>query len=442
MSEWKSTWTAFDDSVSRVGGQGRVIRVRRNADGVIGALKELHLENQNVRERRARLAREVTALETISGAGVPKVLDHNMAAVQDKSIPLYYVAEWIPGETLSQYVNGRPRPLAQALEITRNLAEIVKRCHEAGVSHRDIKPDNIIIDSPTGQIFLVDFGTAWLDEGESGQNDFNTEWGQELGNRFLRIPDLSAGRDRSDMRIDLVFVVGILFYLITGRAPRVLTDERLKPPHISLSEYIPNYIVSSQDWSSLRRLFDVGFQPSIDFRFQSASEILQRIDQILSPPDINAVGVDPQAEIAALKELLQTRINETIRQIESALQDHSMTLIMYLRAQADLAGLENERSAFPQVETGRSIRVFFRLGQQYPVPVSARLNHQLTFTGEANTYVEASFQIDTDSTVTYYRSHASDTDSIREVILKKAPEIFGLMVRRIREATEEKLIEG
>lgn len=284
MNEWESKWTSCDDSVSRAGGQGKVDRVCRNSDGVIGALKELHLENQNISERRARLAREVTALEAIHCVGVPKVLDHNMAAVQDKSIPLYYVAEWIPGNTLSKYVNGRPRPLAEALEITRNLAEVVKCCHEAGVGHRDIKPDNIIIDSSTGRIFLVDFGTAWLDEGESGQNDFNTEWGQELGNRFLRIPDLSAGRDRRDLRIDLVFIVGILFYLVTGRAPRVLANERLKPPHISLSEYIPDFIVSSQDWSSLKRLFDVGFQPSIDYRFQSASEIIQRIDQILTPP--------------------------------------------------------------------------------------------------------------------------------------------------------------
>lgn len=160
----------------------------------------------------------------------------------------------------------------------------------------------------------------------------------------------------------------------------------------------------------------------------------------LPPLDISAAVIDPQIEIAALKELLQTRIDETIRQIEAALQDHSMTLIMYLTAQAPLAKLETEQSAFPQVETGRSIRVFFRLGQQYPVPASVRLSHQLTFTGEANTYVEASFQIDTDPTVTYYHGHASDTDSVREVILKKAPEIFALMVRRISETTDEKLV--
>jgi len=439
MAVWESKWTVLDDSSVRAGGQGKVVRVRRNSDGVLGALKELHLESQSVSERRARFAGEVIILKAIGGEGVPQVLDHNMDLVRDKSVPLYFVAEWVASEALSQYVSGQPQTVVEALEITKELARIVERCHKAGVGHRDIKPDNILHDSSTSHLFLVDFGTAWFASSEDDQDSFKTEWGQELGNRFLRIPDLAAGRDRRDFRIDLVFVVGVLFYLLTGRAPRVLADERVRPPHESLTSIIPASLVSSPNWSSIKRFFDVGFQPSIDHRFQSATEIIQRIDEILTPPASEDPRLDPQSEVAALRELLRTRVSRTIRRIEEALQHNSMMLVRYLNVQSDAAGLENERSAYPQVDTGRSIRVMTRVGQQYPIKVSARLEHLLTFSGAANTYVEAAYKIDSDPLTIYYHGHAADTDCVRDEMLKKAPELFALMVRHIREATEQQL---
>jgi serine/threonine-protein kinase len=167
-------------------------------------------------------------------------------------------------------VRGWPTTkVVEALNISRELARIVERCHEAGVGHRDIKPDNIIIDPSTSHLILVDFGTAWYAAGEDGPDAFRTDWGQELGNWFLRIPDLAAGRDRRDLRKDLVFIVGVLFYLLTGRTPRVLADERTRPPHESLAESVPDSLTSSSEWKFIKRFFEVGFQASIDHRFGS-----------------------------------------------------------------------------------------------------------------------------------------------------------------------------
>lgn len=440
MATWEAKWSVLEDQSPRAGGQGKVMRVRRKADGVVGALKVLHPEHQGVSERRARFASEVVALEAIGGSGVPQVLDHNMDLVRDKSSPLYFVAEWVAGDTLSKFVDGRPQKVVEALSITRELAKIVERCHEAGVGHRDIKPDNIIINPSTGRLTLVDFGIAWYASDEDEPDAFKTDWGQELGNRFLRMPDLAAGRDRRDLRIDLVFIVGVLFYLLTGRAPRVLTDERTRPPHESLAEDIPDSLTSSPKWKSIKRFFDVGFQASRDHRFQSAAEIIQRLDEILAPPPASDdPRPDPERELEALEELLRTRISATARRIEEVLQEYSMALIRVLRAQADAADLENERSAYPQVGVGRSIRVTFRIGRQYPVRVSARLEHQLTFAGEANTYVEAAYKIDEDPFTIYYRGHASDTDRAGDEMLSKAPELFALLVRRLRDETERLL---
>jgi serine/threonine-protein kinase len=135
-------WSPVEEAETRAGGQGKVRKVRRSADGRVGALKELHPNLLRDTERRQRMAREVLALQQVQGEGIPTILDHNMDSANETGMPLYFVSEWIDGPTLHQYVGARPCSLDEALKITRDLATIVSRCHGVNVYHRDIKPDN------------------------------------------------------------------------------------------------------------------------------------------------------------------------------------------------------------------------------------------------------------------------------------------------------------
>ena len=138
------------------------------------------------------------------------------------------------------------------------------------IHHRDVKPDNIILrNGLTEAPVLVDFGMSWTKSDYDRAREFETKVGQEIGNRFLRLPEHTPGRHLHDSRSDLTLVVGLLFYTLAGEAPRSLRDLRGAMPHeVSADCFAP---LTTQDprWPRIRRIFNVGFQENIDFRFQT-----------------------------------------------------------------------------------------------------------------------------------------------------------------------------
>ena len=117
----------------------------------------------------------------------------------------YIVTDFIEGPTLRQWRENRERVEPdEAIDATRELLAILSKCHEAGLVHRDVKLDNIILaDDDPGRPVLLDFGLSFR---KGSDIDFETEHGQEVGNRFLRLAELSAGSSRKhDERSDLSF---------------------------------------------------------------------------------------------------------------------------------------------------------------------------------------------------------------------------------------------
>lgn len=280
MKDWRSTWVPDEGIKPQSGGQGTVRKVLRG-DGVAGALKVMHADSISS-ERRTRFRKEVAILQSLALIGIPRMLDHNIAE-SDQQEELWFVQEWIDGATFTRY-QDRPLPLAAALQQTHALARIVKSCHELGVLHRDIKPENLIL-AESGALTLVDFGIAWLAPERRPEKDHLTKAGQELGNRFLRLPELAAGGDKADSRTDLTFVVGMFFFMITGKAPRQLSDAHGKKPHQALDAYLPKDAMQDDYTASrLMSFFEVGFSFSIKLRFQTADDLIAMLDSISNKP--------------------------------------------------------------------------------------------------------------------------------------------------------------
>lgn len=278
---WERNWTVRDNE-PRSGGQGTVRRVESRAKaGQFGALKVLHDQHQTIRERRYRLLREVQALEYMAGKGTPYVYESNAAAYNDHRQILYAVTAFIDGPTLSKRVNQKRFDITAARTVTMRLADTLECLHRAGHKHRDLKPDNVILrndqlDDPV----LVDFGMA--SAGNEHDGEFHTQADQEVGNRFLRLPEYAADTHRDDPRSDITQLVALMFYMITGITPRVLVDSEGRKPHEREHERLTG-LRQRPEWPRLRQLFDIGFNVELDKRVPDLPTLRQYLHALTDP---------------------------------------------------------------------------------------------------------------------------------------------------------------
>src|SRR6266850_7688219 len=134
-------------------------------------------------------------------------------------IPGYLVMEFVEGPTLARKLESGPIPVAEALQIARQIAAALVAAHAHGIVHRDLKPANVKI-TPQGVVKVLDFGLAkdfpgTITEQTSGTL---TAAGTVLGTAAYMSPEQAAGKD-ADARSD-IFSFGIVLYeMLCGRRP-------------------------------------------------------------------------------------------------------------------------------------------------------------------------------------------------------------------------------
>ena len=129
----------------------RAVNSRNKKPVIIKSLKE---EVQGSL-KAARLSREWETLKSIGVEGVSKLSE----ATVNPSLPLL-VMEDFGGISLSAYIRTTTIELRQFLVIAIKVADILSRLHAKGIMHKNISPDNIIINPSTGEIRLIDFGIS------------------------------------------------------------------------------------------------------------------------------------------------------------------------------------------------------------------------------------------------------------------------------------------
>ena len=319
--QWSDNWVSIQEHLG--GGQGEARRVRRRRGGQEGFLKAIRYSQRNDPERRGRFFREAGAYDTMKSSGIPRLVESNAHMHDDSKFVPYIVTEFIEGPTLHQWRKAQSLvELDIAIRTTRELLVILTMCHGSGLVHRDVKPDNIVLaDGDPGRPVLLDFG---LNFHKAANNYLETEQGQELGNRFLRLPELSAGSSlKQDPRSDISFAAGILYFLLTSQHPSVLQDAEGRLPH-QRSEGLG--VLKCVAGSSLHRLlafFDRAFAPQIADRFLNADAMLVELGRVMEP----LTGVHSEAVLQDIIEALGTeaarrqaataaRLSEALRQIQ------------------------------------------------------------------------------------------------------------------------------
>ncbi|HEV2761774.1 MAG TPA: serine/threonine-protein kinase, partial [Pyrinomonadaceae bacterium] len=208
-------------SLIAVGGMGEVYEAEDAQLGRTVALKVLPAEVACDQQRVQRFLQEGKAASALNHPNILTIYE-----IGRDGDTCYIVTEFIEGATLRQHVTARAgMTIGGVLDIAIQAAGALARAHEAGIVHRDVKPENIMVRSD-GIVKVLDFGLAKLAERPASVADseatahtlVNTEPGTVLGTPLYMSPEQVRAQEL-DARTDIFSLGVVLYEMLGGRAP-------------------------------------------------------------------------------------------------------------------------------------------------------------------------------------------------------------------------------
>jgi serine/threonine-protein kinase len=198
----------------RRGGMGQVWCAEHLSLGTEVAVKFMSPHYLESEDLVTRFTREATTAAQIKSPHVVQILDHG---VLPEGLP-FIVMELLAGEDLARRLKRRgPLPLAEIAAIVLQVGKALSKAHQAGVLHRDIKPDNIFVHDDDGELFVkvLDFGVAKLLESSSTM----TSTGSTVGTPFYMSPEQLLSAKHVDFQCDLWSLAVVAYRAVTGQLP-------------------------------------------------------------------------------------------------------------------------------------------------------------------------------------------------------------------------------
>lgn len=195
------------------GGMGVVYRARDERLQRRVAIKVLPPELAFSSEIRQRFTREAQTAARLSHPHIVPIHD-----VGEGNGIVYFVMGLIEGESLAARIRRRGRvPAEETRRIIRETADALSAAHAVSVIHRDIKPDNILLEGTRGRVVVTDFGIAKAMSATSGAT--LTSAGMAIGTPSYMSPEQAAGEREIDGRSDLYSVGIVAYQMLSGELP-------------------------------------------------------------------------------------------------------------------------------------------------------------------------------------------------------------------------------
>lgn len=261
------------------GGMGQVFRAKHEY-GFLAAVKIIpsHLSGPQLKRR---FGREVQAMTQLKHPNLVEFYEFG----EDQGYP-YIAMELLEGETLAETLKRRgPLTYQRALTWIASLTDCVRAVHGQGLLHRDIKPQNIFIDSDQ-QPRLMDFG---LVKDLSREHSAMTQVGEFLGTFGFASPEQIRGDLKLiDQRTDIYGLGATLYAMLSGQSPRPKQGPKrglgmLSEQVSALSEPIPA-IQRSDIPVALKAVCMRCLQLKPSQRYQTAEELLRALHAAARPP--------------------------------------------------------------------------------------------------------------------------------------------------------------
>ena|GEM_PF-1329723 len=264
------------------GGMATVYRARDPQVGRDVALKVMHGVFAGRTELEARFRREASAVAAIRHPSILSLYEFAPACGEE---PGYIVSELIEGPGLRQLVESRGGRLLPevAMLVALRIAEALAAAHSAGIVHRDVKPDNVLIDYSAGgraRVVLTDFGVAHVNG-----LDTMTATGAVLGSPAYMSPEQARGEDvgpPSD-----VFSLGVLMYqLSTGHLPYSGKDPLTVISAILRGTYLRPSMLEARVGHDWEQIITRCLAPDPKARFKDGTEVAAALRELARSADL------------------------------------------------------------------------------------------------------------------------------------------------------------
>jgi serine/threonine protein kinase len=251
------------------GGMGTVYKAYDSKIREVVALKLLKPEIASDLEVIERFRNEIKLARQVSHRHVCRMYD-----LGEEWLSIYISMEYVPGEDLKRFIH-RAGHLneAKAVDLAKQILEGLVEAHRLGVIHRDLKPQNIMIDRD-GNAKIMDFGIA-----RSLHTKGVTGAGVIIGTPEYMAPEQAEGRD-VDHRADIYALGAILFEMVTGRVPfegetplSIVLKHRSEPP-------VDPQTINAQLSKGMSRVILKCLEKSRERRYQSAAAVIEDLANV------------------------------------------------------------------------------------------------------------------------------------------------------------------
>ena len=266
------------------GGMGEVYRARDTRLGREVAIKVLPSHLSDDPDRRTRFEREARAISQLTHPHICTLHDIGSEDGVD-----FLVMELLEGQSLADRLEKGPFPTEQVLKLGAEIADALDRAHRAGITHRDLKPGNVML-TKSG-VKLLDFGLAKMAATERAPSDLSslptqaaasrplTEKGTVMGTFQYMAPEQLEGRE-ADARTDIFSFGCLLYEMATGKKAFVGASQASLVTAILSKEPEPISTAAPMAPPALDRLVRTCLAKDPEDRWQSARDVRNELTWI------------------------------------------------------------------------------------------------------------------------------------------------------------------
>ncbi len=311
------------------GGMGTVHRARQRSLNRIVALKRPLAGLAVDPERVRRFKTEAEAVAALSHPNIIPVFEFG-----EHNGEHYFSMAYVEGRTLSEVASDRVSPLVAAGYV-RKIADAIHHAHQRGVLHRDLKPDNIIVDV-SNEPRVADFGIACLLH-EEGLREEELEESRIGTPNFMAPEQVHPGQKQLSVATDVYALGGILYQLLTGRPPFVAETREKLYWQVFYDEPEPPGRVNPETPPDLEAICLKALEKSPASRYVSARDLAEDLQRYEQGRPVNA-----------------RKVSVTVKAWMWARRNREVAVLLVILSVAIVGGFAAQRARLQEVREARA----------------------------------------------------------------------------------------